>query len=154
MKLGWVPDISQTNRRCPHKARYVLTCTYNGLMRCYRCKEDRPEEEFHRNASKPRGRSDYCRDCKNGARRGRSPEAKRKERLAWRAKNREKYRAQKALQKAVAAGRIVRPESCERCDEGPVQGHHPDYDKRLEVVWLCPRCHGEEHAGWTWPDAA
>lgn len=124
-------------------------------MRCYRCQEDKPGAEFPRNGSNPRQRASYCKECKNAARRARPPEVKRAERLKWREANREKYRAQKGLQKAVAFGRIKKPDACERCGaEGLIHGHHPDYEKRLEVVWLCPQCHGEEHAGWTWPVAA
>jgi hypothetical protein len=26
-----------------------------------------------------------------------------------------------------------------------VHGHHPDYSKRLEVVWLCSVCHAAVH---------
>jgi hypothetical protein len=102
------------------------------------------------------GLSIYCAECKNAKRRARSMEAKRLERQKWRSENREKYLAQKALQKAVARGTITRPEKCEGCGAEGVQihGHHPDYSKRFEVAWLCPPCHGKEHAGWTWPVAA
>ena len=34
-------------------------------FRCYRCKEDKPQGEFARNKSKPRGVDDECRTCKN-----------------------------------------------------------------------------------------
>lgn len=123
-------------------------------MRCYRCKEDKPEDAFGLKLSSARGRQDWCRECKNAWKRDRPAEIKRAERQSWKARHREKHLAQKACQKAVARGTLVRPDACERCGGGPVQGHHPDYEKRLEVVWLCPRCHGEEHAGWTWPVAA
>jgi hypothetical protein len=62
--------------------------------------------------------------------------------------------AQSRLEKAVAKGVIVRPESCDSCGEIPprmkdgrsaIQGHHPDYSKPLEVRWLCQRCHHKEH---------
>ena len=35
----------------------------------------------------------------------------------------------------------LKPELCERCEEPKVEMHHPDYDKPLEVVWLCRPCH-------------
>ena len=50
------------------------------------------------------------------------------------------------LSHAVQAGKIVRPDCCSACDRpGEVQGHHTDYAKPLEVVWLCPACHSKAH---------
>lgn len=34
---------------------------------------------------------------------------------------------------------------CWTCGEKNVQGHHPDYDSPLDVIWLCPKHHGEVH---------
>lgn len=48
----------------------------------------------------------------------------------------------------VAARKLPRPASCSDCGAvGPVHGHHEDYDKPLDVVWLCPKCHVAEHLG-------
>lgn len=50
--------------------------------------------------------------------------------------------ARTALGKALAAGRILRPNHCEACGEpSKTQGHHHDYSKRLDVTWLCRKCH-------------
>lgn len=59
----------------------------------------------------------------------------------------EKRRAVNVLNSAIRAGRLVRPNICEHCKQvcEIIHGHHPDYSKVLEVVWLCPRCHIEEH---------
>jgi hypothetical protein len=36
----------------------------------------------------------------------------------------------------------LRPQHCSACGvECKPQGHHPDYSKPLEVVWLCRPCH-------------
>ena len=51
---------------------------------------------------------------------------------------------------AVKRGKLTRPVSCSQCAAVPprgkdgrsqIQGHHPDYSKPLEVVWLCVACH-------------
>lgn len=55
-----------------------------------------------------------------------------------------KGRARVLLNRAVAAGQIVRPASCEDCGRsGRVQGHHEDYSRPLAVRWLCRGCHVE-----------
>jgi len=60
----------------------------------------------------------------------------------WREKNREKQAAHNAISRALASGKIERPEHCERCgEECRPEAHHEDYEKRLEVVWLCRHCH-------------
>lgn len=45
---------------------------------------------------------------------------------------------------AVKMGRIKR-EPCETCGDPKSQMHHDDYDKPLEVRWLCTPCHREHH---------
>lgn len=53
-----------------------------------------------------------------------------------------KDRARTTLIKAVKSGKVQRPTCCSACGSGyRVQGHHPDYSKPLQVVWLCSDCH-------------
>lgn len=61
--------------------------------------------------------------------------------------------AQNALEKAVEKGLVVRKTHCESCgDTGQfedgrtkIQAHHDDYNKPLDVRWLCQKCHHEWH---------
>lgn len=55
-------------------------------------------------------------------------------------------RAHAAVAQAIKAGRLVRG-PCEvgvDC-RGRVEGHHDDYDKPLDVRWLCSKHHGQHH---------
>lgn len=46
----------------------------------------------------------------------------------------------------IKSGRIKKPEKCSVCNEvKKIEGHHRDYSKPLEVVWLCRICHTSEH---------
>ena len=67
--------------------------------------------------------------------------------------------ARRLVQIAVAKGTLTRPDSCQRCGGSPppasrrdgsarypIQGHHEDYSKPLEVIWLCTPCHKLIHA--------
>lgn len=58
---------------------------------------------------------------------------------------RKRHRARWAVRHAVVAGRLVRL-PCEVCGEPKSQGHHDDYDKPLDVRWLCRQHHDEHHA--------
>lgn len=64
-------------------------------------------------------------------------------------RDREKVKARSAVQDAVRTGKILKPDACEGCAEpiapSELQGHHPNYDEPLRVVWLCPRCHRAVH---------
>lgn len=54
--------------------------------------------------------------------------------------------ARQRLGYAVHAGRVKRPERCERCNKRThVNGHHHDYSKPLDVEWLCRSCHVAHH---------
>jgi hypothetical protein len=59
----------------------------------------------------------------------------------WREKNPEKIAAHH-----LAAYHIPLPDICERCAaQGRIHRHHPDYSQPLLVMFLCPRCHRQEH---------
>lgn len=54
------------------------------------------------------------------------------------------YKARRILHAAVRKGTIVRPLKCETCDKKiKLTAHHEDYNKPLEVEWLCYECHGQ-----------
>ena len=56
------------------------------------------------------------------------------------------HEARRTLAGAIERGYINRPPFCERCEgECVPHGHHDDYRKPLEVLWLCSRCHAIVH---------
>lgn len=64
----------------------------------------------------------------------------------YRARNPEKWRAQKKVQYAVRYGHLQK-KPCEVCGEVRVDAHHDDYSKPLQVRWLCRKHHKAEHRG-------
>lgn len=68
-----------------------------------------------------------------------------------------KERARHMVNAAIATGALVR-EPCLACDDPVVEGHHHDYDRPLEVTWLCRKHHRMAHrlpigsAGGAYPD--
>lgn|SRR5579883_3355 len=58
-----------------------------------------------------------------------------------------KQTARMRLRNARKSGKVMRPEHCSKCGLVCIpEGHHPDYSKPLEVVWLCRICHGAIHS--------
>lgn len=62
-------------------------------------------------------------------------------------KNRDKYLARQHLRRQVLRGKILKPKNCEKCGlvKERIEGHHTDYTRKLEVIWLCKECHQNEH---------
>lgn len=55
------------------------------------------------------------------------------------------HKARRLVRSAIKSGRLVKM-PCEVCGEKRVHAHHDDYDKPLDVRWLCPKHHYEHHA--------
>jgi transposase-like protein len=62
--------------------------------------------------------------------------------------------AHNLVETALEQGVLVRPDACEECGRGgwfadgrtAIQAHHDDYNKPLDVRWLCQPCHHTWHA--------
>ena len=61
-----------------------------------------------------------------------------------------KYPARHAVRiqtnKAIEKGLLTRASHCESCNAtGKIEAHHDDYNKMLDVRWLCIPCHKDWH---------
>jgi hypothetical protein len=56
-------------------------------------------------------------------------------------------RAMYKLQYAVKIGKIKKPTTCSVCNKvsSKINGHHENYNKPFEVIWLCNGCHQKLH---------
>ncbi len=62
----------------------------------------------------------------------------------YRKENPDKERSRWMVAEAIKSGKLVR-EPCVECGEKKVHGHHEDYSKHLEVIWLCQEHHADLH---------
>lgn len=153
----------------------ILTTKFRSdMMFCTTCSSDKPEAEFYRSSTKrckectkraarfyretnlervraydrSRGslshrvaaRAEYAKTDSYA----RSHEAAA---LRWSARHPDRRRANVIMGNAVRDGRLVPWPVCAvpECSDLP-QGHHPDYSRPLDVVWLCPAHHKQAHA--------
>jgi hypothetical protein len=64
----------------------------------------------------------------------------------YRMNNPQKKHAVNLINSNIRSGSIIRLKSCEICGNGGnIQGHHPDYNEPLRVVWVCVSCHRKIH---------
>lgn len=62
----------------------------------------------------------------------------------YRAKNKKKSRAHDLVAYAIRIGTLIK-QPCEVCGKDSHVAHHDDYDKPLDVRWLCATHHKEWH---------
>jgi hypothetical protein len=66
----------------------------------------------------------------------------------WHNNNPEKVNAHRILRKNIKLGKINIPVRCTICSsESKLSGHHCDYSKPLDVIWVCYSCHKKIHYG-------
>jgi hypothetical protein len=115
---------------------------------CSTCKSReraRREREQNPDARRLRQRRYYWSDPEARRQRDRELYAANRERTlaknrAWTESNPEKKAAQTAVRRAVERGDLTR-QPCEICGDPRTDAHHDDYDKPLDVRWLCRHHH-------------
>lgn len=134
------------------------------MKTCTICGETKPDGAFHWDDKEHKYLSSRCRECHRKYKREwrwKTPEKYRASRREYKSKhasairkyakqyaqkNQEKVKGRRAVATALRNGQLIIPAVCEVCGrERKLVGHHPDYNKPLEVMWLCSECHQIEH---------
>lgn len=130
---------------------------------CSECKRSLPLSEFSKRAGTPDGLQDRCKSCFSRYNRERyarnkekirtdiyryrreNPDAVLASRLRACRKSPTHRNAYRAVEAAIDAGALRRPDRCQGCGcDGSlhrIEAHHSDYSRPLDVIWLCTPCH-------------
>lgn len=140
------------------------------MKKCFKCGSVKPVDEFYKHKMMADGRLNKCKECtKIDVRSNRidkidyyrkydetryKEDPSVKQRISrftkqYRIDNPEKYNAHNMVSLAVRMGRLIKPDECTMCGKftakRKMHGHHEDYSKPLDVVWLCAACHSTKH---------
>jgi hypothetical protein len=114
----------EATRRVDGRAAQCLACTAKYAQGRYRA-----DVEASRAVRRTYAKASY-----DAGKRSRPPE-------------RAKANAHAAVYRALKRGEVMRPENCSHCGKADrIEGHHDDYSRPLDVMWLCVMCHRERHA--------
>jgi hypothetical protein len=131
---------------------------------CFKCKTVWPLNEFYKNSGMADGHVNKCKTCnKKDVSQNRQKniekyreydkkrsvlphriELKNKINRIWRAEDKKRTRAHSRVARAIVKGLLIQS-PCERCNNPKSLAHHEDYDKPLDVMWLCQPCHKQRH---------
>lgn len=128
--------------------------------KCFKCGEIKTLSHFYKHPKMADGHVNKCKECnKRDVRENRKDkieyyrayDSERGNRQTledlqrYREENPKKYAAHTAVNNAVRDKRLFQ-KPCEVCGEVEAHAHHDDYDKPLDVRWLCPPHHFEWHS--------
>ena len=134
------------------------------VKECFKCHEVKPLEEFYKHGRMADGHLGKCKTCTKrdvianrsdnvlyyrayDVKRMKTPKGLARLNRAckrYRKANPRKYAAHSLLNSAINCHRVFR-KPCEKCGADKSHAHHENYDKPLEVVWLCAVCHSKRH---------
>jgi hypothetical protein len=131
---------------------------------CFKCNINKQLTEYYKHAQMGDGHLNKCKDCtKKDANQHRANNLERireydrqrgklADRIAsntavnraWRAEDKRRQKAHSAVSKALRQGALLK-EPCCRCGNEKSVAHHDDYDRPLDIMWLCQPCHKQRH---------
>ncbi len=125
------------------------------MKKCFKCNAMKDLSDFYPHKKMPDGHLNKCKECnrKDSAlqleKNKLSPEWVEKERERVRKKQLGRKGHPKTLiyaevKRKILSGELIR-KPCEVCGKEKSQGHHEDYSKPLDLIWLCVRHHQDRH---------
>lgn len=127
---------------------------------CFKCLIIKDLNEFYKHPLMPDGHVNKCKECNKkdvsehrlkNIDKVRAYDKKRGCRLTkdelkkYRQKYPKKYKAHQIVNYAIKSKKLFN-QPCEICGKNETHGHHDDYDKPLNVRWLCAEHHHQWHA--------
>jgi hypothetical protein len=132
--------------------------------KCFKCNSVKPLSDFYKHLEMADGHVNKCKECnKKDVTKNRNQNIERfreydrfrgknskrialavKVNKAWRAEDSKRSAAHSAVARAIKSGALVK-QNCAKCNDENSLAHHEDYDKKLDVVWLCQPCHKQRH---------
>lgn len=129
------------------------------LKVCFKCGAEKPLSDFYKHPKMADGHVNKCKECnKKDVRENRKDKvdyyrAYDRERGSrqdpsynkeYRERYPKKYAAHTLVNNSVRDGKLI-PQVCEVCGNINSVAHHDDYDKPLDVRWLCQAHHVQWH---------
>ena len=132
--------------------------------KCFKCEIIKPLDLFYKHKAMADGHLNKCKECAKSdvgnhrlenlekvraydRERGKEP-LRQKHNVevnrAWRAEDLRRQHAHNQVSKAIKNGTLIKV-PCVRCFSEKSLAHHEDYDKPLDVMWLCQPCHKQRH---------
>lgn len=131
-------------KECVRKANLANSRNNVNRVRAWRAANPDRTKMYQREYYKKNQKHIYSRHCDW---RNRNPSLVSTQTNEYRTKHPGKWSAVIELNNAVRDGIIYKPTKCQLCGIGDVRihGHHEDYNKPLDVLWVCPKCHASIH---------
>lgn len=131
---------------------------------CFKCNTVKFLEDFYKHPNMPDGHVNKCKECNKkdvhenrqkkldhyrayDRERAKNPDRQKAASqisTAWRQLDKRRNQCHNAVARAIRSGELVR-QPCVRCGEQKSLAHHEDYDRPLDVMWLCQPCHKQRH---------
>lgn len=132
------------------------------MKTCFKCGENKPLTEYYKHGQMKDGHLNKCKTCTKKDVHVHRHESPSRERILaydrargnrqdkgysqeYNAKYPKKYKAHSLVGYAVKTKKLFH-EPCEICGKEKTHAHHDDYDKPLNVRWLCAEHHRQWHA--------
>lgn len=130
--------------------------------KCHKCDTEKEIKEFGKDKTKSTGVRSTCKECGKKYDSERRKTRKRKSYMKafhsyyaksgmatkvdrkYRKKYPRKHKAHKLVRVAIKNGSVTK-QPCEICGELNTHAHHDNYNKPLEVRWLCCKHHNDWH---------